>query len=149
MALVSLGGREVGEPRLGEALWEDAEADAAHVAFTSALHRLRKLLGDEEAILLRDNRVSLNPGKVWVDAWAFERAVAESAPGKSAGAGAERVLSLYHGPFLSVAAAPWALPARERLRAKFLRYLAGESQRSMQEGRHEDALRLPDKGSEA
>jgi len=148
MALVSLGGSEVGEPRLSEMLWEDAEADAAHVAFTSALHRLRKLLGDDEAILLRDNRLSLNPNKVWVDAWAFERALAESGTEKTAGVDAERVLTLYQGPFLGDAAAPWAFPAREKLRAKFLRFLTWASHRSMQDGRLEDALRLLEKGLE-
>ncbi len=148
MALISFGGREVSETRLSEVLWGDAEADAAHVAFTSTLHRLRKLLGNE-ALVLSDNHLSLDPSKVWVDAWAFERALAQTGTWKTAEAGMERVLPLYQGSFLGDIAAPWALPAREKLRAKFLRCLTQASHQCMQDGRHEDALRMLHKGMEA
>ena len=52
MALVAFGGREVSERQLTEALWPDAEGDAAHQACAVALHRLRKLLGHDAAITL-------------------------------------------------------------------------------------------------
>lgn len=150
MALVSFGGREVSEMRLCEALWADADADAAHTALAMALHRLRKLLGDDDAVLLSDNRLSLNPGKVWVDAWTFERVVARAASGTSTASDVQRVLNLYQGTFLGEAAsAPWALATREKLRAKFLRFATQASRLCLQEGRHEEALRLVDQGLEA
>ncbi len=150
MALVSFGGREVSETRLCEALWEGAEADAAHTSFTMALHRLRKLLGDEGAVLLGDNRLSLNPEKVWVDAWAFARVAAPTGSGAPAGTDVQRVLDLYRGTFLDeVASAPWALAAREKLRARFLRFATQASHSCLREGRHEEALRLVDLGLEA
>lgn len=149
MALISFGGREVSESRLSEILWDNAEADAARVAFKSALSRLRKLLGDE-VVLLRDNRLSLNPDKVWVDAWAFERLAAQIESADAAAPEAERVLALYQGPFLGDAdAAPWALPTRERLRAKLLHVLIQASRRRLQDGRPAEALRLIEKGLEA
>ncbi len=147
--LISLGGREVNESRLSELLWDDAEADAARVTFKSALSRLRKLLGDE-VLLLRDNRLSLNPNRAWVDAWVFERLVAQTETTQLSALEAERILTLYQGPFLGDAeAAPWALPARERLRAKLLRVLTGASRRCLQDGRPAQALRLLEKGLEA
>lgn len=149
MALISLGGREVGEPRLCEALWEEAEADAARVAFKSALYRLRKLLCDDEALLLNDNRLSLNPNRVWVDAWAFERALARSEKGATADGDQEQAMALYQGSFLADSDAPWALPAREKLRAKFLRCLTQASRGRMKAGRHEEGLRMLDRGLEA
>ena len=80
---------------------------------------------------------------------AFERALAQTATGKTAEAGGEHVLALYHGSFLGDTAAPWALPAREKLRTKFVRFLTQASRQCMQEGRHEDALWMLDKGVEA
>lgn len=150
MALVSFGGREVSEAHLCEALWEDAEADAAHTACAMALHRLRKLLGDEDAVLLSDNRLSLNPGKFWVDAWAFERVATRMGRGSPTESDVQQGLDLYQGTFLDEAAsAPWALAAREKLRAKFLRFATQASRFWLQEGRHEEALRLIDLGLEA
>jgi len=150
MALVSFGGREVSEAHLCEALWEDAEADAAHTACAMALHRLRKLLGDEDAVLLSDNRLSLNPGKFWVDAWAFERVAARIGKGAPTESDVQQGMELYQGTFLGEAAsAPWALAAREKLRVKFLRFATHASRLCLQEDRHEKALRLIDMGLEA
>jgi DNA-binding SARP family transcriptional activator len=149
-ALVSFGGREVSEAHLCEALWEDAEADAAHTACAMALHRLRKLLGDEEAVLLSDNRLSLNPGKFWVDAWAFERVAARIGKGAPTESDMQQGMELYQGTFLGEAAsAPWALAAREKLRVKFMRFATHASRHCLRENRHEEALRLIDMGLEA
>ncbi|MGB5079271.1 MAG: BTAD domain-containing putative transcriptional regulator [Burkholderiales bacterium] len=146
MALISLGGRAVSVSHLTDTLWPGTEADAAHAACKSTLYRLRRLLGDDAALLLGDNQLSLNPDKVWVDAWVFERAVVRAETEKTSEADAECALALYHGAFLGGAAAPWTIPAREKLRAKFLRVLTSASRRHMQDGRHEAALRLLDRG---
>lgn len=124
MALIAFGGREVNEAQLTEALWPDAEGDAAHEACAIALHRLRKLLRIERAVGLQLNHFSLDPRYVWVDVWAFERglAAAQSDPGNPRSV--ERIASLYQGPFLARHMEfAWALPLRERLRSKFLRYV--------------------------
>ena len=60
------------------------------------------------------------------------------------------MLGLYQGPFLGDAeGAPWALPARERLRTKLLRALTKASRQHLQEGRPAQALHLLEKGLEA
>jgi LuxR family transcriptional regulator, maltose regulon positive regulatory protein len=119
MALVALGGRDVSESQLTEALWPDADGSAAHEVCAVNLHRLRKLLGYDRAISLQGNRFSLDPGCVWVDVWAFERGLAAPQPVL------DRALALYRGPFLGKDAdLSWALPMRERLRAKFTRHLS-------------------------
>ena len=48
-----------------------------HKSFTATLHRLRRLLGTEEALLLRDARLSMNRSLLWVDTWALEQTLAE------------------------------------------------------------------------
>ena len=75
--LVALGGHNVRADQLGDALWPHVEADYAHKSFTATLHRLRRLFGEEDVLLLRDGRLSLDPGMVRVDVWALERVIAD------------------------------------------------------------------------
>jgi ATP/maltotriose-dependent transcriptional regulator MalT/DNA-binding SARP family transcriptional activator len=133
--LIALGGRAVPAEQLAEALWPAAEGDAAHQALATTLHRLRQLVGDEQALVLREARVSLDPARCWVDVWAFEQLLdqAEAADRRGrrdeARALAERALGLYRGPFLGADNRdPWALSPRERLRRKFLRHVAALGQ---------------------
>ena len=72
-ALIAFGGKNVSEAQLIDALWPEAEGDAANRNLDTTLHRLRKLLGDDEAILLQEGQMSLNNARVWTDAWGFER----------------------------------------------------------------------------
>ena len=75
--LIALGGQSLRADRSADALWPHAEADYAHKSFTATLHRLRRLLGREEALLLRDGRPSMNRSLLWVDTWALEQTLAE------------------------------------------------------------------------
>src|SRR5207244_3824637 len=111
-----------------DALWPEAEGDAARLALTSTIHRLRRLLGHEEAIVRKDDALSLDGRHCWVDVWALERLLdrAEGAAARRAGdAGAraeaigatERAVELYQGSFLGGEAdTPWATPLADRLR---------------------------------
>src|SRR5206468_1742383 len=72
-AVIALGERGAREEQLCEALWPEAEGDAAHFALTSAIHRLRRLLGHEAAVVRKDDEVSLDAHHCWVDVWALER----------------------------------------------------------------------------
>ena len=113
-AIVAFGGREVKDYLLIDALWADQEGDVARDAFRVALHRLRKLLGRTEAIVIDDGRIGFNPALCWVDALAFERAIQHEAT-------APRAHARYRGPFLpDDVAEPWTAPMRERLRRRFL-----------------------------
>ncbi len=53
-------------------LWPETEGDRAMQNLNTTLHRLRKLFGDEEAILINNGRLLLNPQKCWADCWHFE-----------------------------------------------------------------------------
>lgn len=127
--LIAMGGRDVQEGRLTEALWPQAEGDAAAQSLATTLHRLRKLLG-EEAIERQEGRLTLNPKQAWVDLWVFERQMTalESACRERQHADVarlgDRMLNLYRGGFLQGETdAPWALAMRERLRGKCLRLI--------------------------
>ena len=126
-SLIALGGQRVEIATLAASIWPDLDGDAALTAFHSALYRLRKLLGRDDALELQEGKLSLNPRCCWVDAWAFERLVAaidglaDSAPDGANGA-AERMMRLYRGRFLEHDGDPaWALATRDRLHSKYLR----------------------------
>jgi two-component SAPR family response regulator len=110
-------------------LWPDAEGDAAHVAITTTLHRLRKLIGCEQAITLQGRQISLDPRHCWVDTWCLE-ALLDQAPETDLSpvattdnlpCSAEQIFNLYQGHFLDGENAPWILGIRERLRNRMVR----------------------------
>jgi DNA-binding SARP family transcriptional activator len=143
-ALIAYGARQVTEERLAEALWPRIDRGSAHRSFTTTLHRLRKLLGEDRALVLAEGKLTLDGRYVWVDTWAFEQATAridewlrgrkEQAEPERLAEAADRVIELYSGSFLADEAnASWNLALRERLRSRFVR-LVGELGRFWREG---------------
>ena len=128
--LVAYGGEGVAEERIADAIWPRIPGDSAHRSFTSTLHRLRKLLGEDKALALHEGKLSLDRRYVWTDAWAFEAQAdaleaALRAGGDAVAAAAEGLLALYRGPFLAGEAdQAWMLERRERMRARLARLLA-------------------------
>jgi DNA-binding SARP family transcriptional activator len=127
-ALIAFGGKEVREDQIEDALWPEADGDAAHQSFKTNLHRLRQLLGHEEAIQLKEGRLALDPQYCWADVWAFEDSLGraeglwEKGQEESAVKLTEKALMMYKGAFLSgEIEQPWAMSTSERLRGKFLR----------------------------
>ena len=138
--LVAFGGQNVRADQLADALWPHVDADYAHKSFTATLHRLRRLLGDDDALVLRDARLSLNQALVWVDTWALDAALAAAdealrAPRGEATDAAVRALTdealaLYRGPFLpDEFEQPGFIACREQVRARLLRCLARVARR--------------------
>jgi DNA-binding SARP family transcriptional activator len=150
-AIVALGGRNVPEYRLRDALWPGEEGGAAHEAFAVSLHRLRKLLARNEAILLQEGRVSLDPAQCWVDALAAEALLAEFDGEHAAGSvgSSSRLWRIYRGPFLPEDQdAPWSISLRERLRSRFLRCVARTARQLLDSGDVEAAAELYRRGIE-
>lgn len=128
--LVALGGREVRADQLAETLWPHVDGDYAYGSFTATLHRLRRLLSVDDAVTLRDGRVTLNPRYFWVDTWALDQALRRfdttfGAPVPQDGRldpVADQLLQLYQGPFLADDSDHTCYIAfREHLRSKLLR----------------------------
>ena len=158
-ALVALGGRDVSEDLLTSTLWPEAEGDTARQAFDTTLHRLRKLLGHEQALPLRDRKLSLDSRFCWVDSWAFERLLSEgetilASPaldpqGEALAHLVGRVNALYHGPFLGKEfGAAWSVSLRERLRSRYLRHIVSAGARWQQLGCWDRAIECYRKGLE-
>jgi len=127
-ALIAFGGRDVSQDALVDGLWPDADGDLAHQSFEMALHRLRKLFGDDAILVLKDRRLTLNGRFVWVDAEAAERvlqrleaALQSSAAPSEIDALERQLWSVYAGPFLAGEPATWAVERRDRLHGRVLR----------------------------
>jgi len=159
-ALIAHGGREVAVERITEALWPRIDGDSAHRSFTTTLHRLRKLLGEDRALLLSEGKLSLDGRYAWVDAWALEQATArieqalrrprESLDRAELARLSERIIELYAGPFLANEPdEPWSLPARDRLRQRFVRAVVEACRHLQQSGEPERAASLLERALEA
>ncbi len=144
-AIIAFGGRNVREQLLLDTFWSDEEGDVAVRSLTAALHRLRSLLGDNDAIQQLGGKLSLDITRVWVDAWAFEKLTSDSSP-----CDAEQLLGLYRGGFLAEdEGEPWPVTMRERLRGKFIHALGEVARRIELEGRYEQAVECYLRGLDA
>ncbi len=152
-ALIAAGPGGARVHALSDHLWPDHEADRARHSLEAAIHRLRRLLGDPDLVQLKDNRVSLDATRVWVDAWAFEelaqrgdRAPKQPAAGNELG----RAISLYRGAFLpGDEDTAWALSTRERLRGKFVSCIGALGRCSEEGGDLPQAIDCYRRGTEA
>jgi len=115
--LIASGGRDVKVEDLLRVVWQ-SDAQDPRAAFDMAMLRLRKLLGQADALIVHEGRVTLNEQLVWVDAWAIEARFADRQAVR--GAALEPVLAQYQGHFLAEEGdEAWVVPMRDRLAAKY------------------------------
>lgn len=130
--VIALGGRSVHKDSLCATLWPDAEGDDAANSYDVTLHRLRRLLKHDQALIANAGRLTINHEVVWVDAWTFEKILnridrsLRTARDHDAETQVDRLLHeaipLYQGGFLACEGhKPWGLSFRERLRSRLLR----------------------------
>jgi len=60
-ALIAAGEGGAGAGRLADQLWPEADGFDAHRAFTTTLHRLRRMLACNDAVQLSAGRATLDP----------------------------------------------------------------------------------------
>lgn len=154
--IIACGGSDVSANTVVFGLWPELDGDKARAAFNAALHRLRRLLGQHDAVLLDHARLSLDAQRVWVDCLAFEEQadrVGSPAVGAVAGVAAvagtaaggvvdlaqrlaaARAQALYRGAFLhETDDATWQTTYRARLAAKFKRVVRFAAHDALQRG---------------
>lgn len=77
-AMLAMGyKRQIPTKELQTVLWPEAKATEASKSLKINLHRLRKILGYHEAVLVSESRTWLNPNLCRVDLWELEDLIAE------------------------------------------------------------------------
>jgi DNA-binding SARP family transcriptional activator len=138
-----------------ETLWAESEGDAAERAFHTSLYRLRKLLGNDAAVLHGDGCLRLNPEICWTDLLAFNQIVAEveshlpSAKTDRLQYLSTRCIELYRGELLAQhREIAWTIAPRDRTRSQFRRTLSRLGEAWEQAGAPDKAMELYQLGIE-
>jgi non-specific serine/threonine protein kinase len=123
---------------VGVAFWPDATGEQVKNAFHVTLHRLRKVLGDSDAVAADGARYRVTVPHI-VDSARFEAGAAEALRGNDIRA-LERAVALYRGDFLQgEEAGDWCFPIRAQLRQLYVRCLFALGQAQESRGRYADA----------
>jgi len=156
-AIIARGMMPASEGYVADLLWPDADGDMAMNSLATTLHRLRKLMGRPDAIIVKNAQISLDPRLCWVDSWAFEQ-VFSKAESQWGSAGTERAkgrlcelacasLEMYRGEFLPDEVwNPDAFTMREHLRGRYFQGLYRLGEHLARNARWEQALHLYEQG---
>lgn len=116
--IISLGAQQVSVDDICEWLWPDGDGDVAAGNLRTSLHRLRKLLKHDDAIIVHDNKVSVNDRLCWLDMRAFEHLTLESND-DLVPVLLEKAVRLNRAHLFEKESHAWVLPLRDRLRMRF------------------------------
>jgi LuxR family maltose regulon positive regulatory protein len=148
-ALIGLGPTEVSLATLSAALWPELDGAAAHNACHVAIHRLRKILGDESAICVNHGIAGLNGAEAWIDLDVFRRLASRIRTALNARASrdeldplVEQLLVAYPGHFLPEEERSWAIGVREQLRSRLVHLALDLSAALARSGAAEAAIAL-------
>jgi DNA-binding SARP family transcriptional activator len=156
--LLANNGKSVASDTIQDMLWPDADGDAANNAYTTTLHRLRKLLGNKRILYHSQGRLSFNQDLVWTDLQAFDHCLkaVENCfnQEKYATVAAlqemlDRILDIYRGPFLEGEMDAWTVPMRKNIESRFVSALHRIGSAMERAGEYESALICFRRGLEA
>ncbi|HWQ38240.1 MAG TPA: BTAD domain-containing putative transcriptional regulator [Burkholderiales bacterium] len=143
--IIALGGRNVPEETLLDALWPESEGDVGYRLLKVTLHRLRTLLDVRDVIVQKGGLLSLDFTQCWVDTLAFQELASKTEP-----EALDAALALYKGPLsIPESDAPWAYQFGTRLKALFARTVLARASTLEAQNRPEIALLLYQRGLEA
>ena len=137
--LIALGGYEVSESAVRNALWPDSEGDKAAANLKVNLSRLRKIL-PQGTITLAKGRLSLNYEQVWLDTHALSMLIHKQ------DTAVESAIELYDGPFLpELQEHTWTHAKRSALREEFTCYVESQARTLIQNQQYAQATHLLNK----
>lgn len=125
-------------------LWPRAEAKDPKGSFDVNVHRLRKLLKVEEAIVISEGRLRLNRDFVWCDVFVFESMAIQALRDEKAEIAA--TLALYKGPLFGKEKMPWAFSTRERIAVRFTLLVQRQGEVLESAGAYQEAVDAYERG---
>lgn len=146
--LISGGGSNVADTYVADTIWPDAEGDQAMQVFATNLHRLRKLLGRHDTVILQNGMLALDKYLCWVDARAFEYFLMKADARWEKGSTDRELdeacdlissaIQLYRGEFLpDEELIPDVMAMREYLHTKFLKALSRMVEHLVESGQYD------------
>lgn len=151
LSLLANGCTNVPEEKITEIVWPDADGDAAHSAFSTTIHRLRKTLGNDEFIQVKNRLVSLNKHLVWVDVHACQTInskVSDQTPDDEYQQLCAPIFDMYKGDFLPHIDEVWVQTPRDKMRRCFLKHLQKVAEQHLLSGDLEKAIDMYNRGLE-
>ena len=114
-AIIACGRNPLPRSLLCDRLWPDTDADKAHHALDNLIYRLRKLIGTQ-TVRIRNNLISLDESRIWVDAWYLD-SLAEQQLSEIPNPLqlSMQLRQVYRGEFLTGQDEYWIQPERDRL----------------------------------
>lgn len=100
--LISVGQKGAFRQVIAGRLWPDSDGDRANQNLNTTLFRLRKILGSDEAVTLRNGQLKLNPQLCWIDCQHFEwlaQEIDNRASSLTPVECIEKAFDLYRGPY--------------------------------------------------
>lgn len=100
--LISVGQKGAFRQVIAGRLWPDSDGDRAIQNLNTTLFRLRKLLGSDEAVILKNGQLKLNPQLCWIDSHHFEwlaQQIDNTASSLAPVECIEKAFDLYRGPY--------------------------------------------------
>ncbi len=124
--------------------WPEGRPATARTNLSRLLYLLQQTLPDASLLQRREDHLTLDPNRVWVDTWALERPLAQAYPTLDA---LREAAGLYRGAFLEGFELPgsgeyqiWLLRERHTWERRFLSLLAGLMEREEQAGHLAQAI---------
>lgn len=109
--------------RIKEILYENCEYDKASQLLDNHLHRLRRSLGCDEAIIREGDKISLNPQYFWVDKNVFEILQKQKITRENAPELIAQLQGIYRGEYMPEDDSIDCIAHRERYRNLFMSVL--------------------------
>ncbi len=100
--LICAGSNGISREAAADRLWPDSDGDRAIRALNTTVHRLRRLLGQDEAVTHQGGHLILNPERCWVDSWRFQslaQRLKENTEAEKAERCRTEALALYQGEY--------------------------------------------------
>lgn len=145
MTLICAGRKGIPREKIADLLWPETDGDRAHQNMNTTLHRLRRLLNQEDAVENENGRLVLSMQYCWVDAWSFEALFDQAMHSRSLSEKEKRLkkaVALYTGPMEADAVAEISLSYTERLKSKFARIIIELGSLLYENDKTEEALDL-------
>lgn len=126
--------------------WPDIPESKARRKLSRLIHHLRRALSARDLLIVTDDWVALDPGRVWSDIATFERLSSALRHGRQA-EGLAQAVELYRGPFLAgfslsdrAEFEQWAIQERQAWERQYLNALRVLIEEQSVLGHHDTAI---------